>query len=71
MTVLIGYTEIYALPTLAVLIVGLLYHDRLRARLQTLYDRYATGHTKPSGTIAALCFTAAAASLAILIFLIR
>lgn len=69
--VLIGYTAIYALPTLAVLIVGLLYHDRLRARLQTLYDRYATGHTKPSGTIAALCFTAAAASLAILIFLIR
>lgn len=69
--VLVGYTLIYALPTLAVLVLGLIYKDRLRDRLQALYTKYATGDTKPSWKIATMFFTGAAASLAILIFVIQ
>lgn len=69
--ILIGYTAIYALPTVAVLVLGLIYKDRLRTRLQTLYDRYATGDTKPSWKLATLFFVAAAASLTILLLVIR
>lgn len=69
--VLIGYTAIYALPTLAVLVLGLFYKDGVRARLQALYTRYATGDTKPSPKIAVLFFAGAAASLTILVFVIR
>ncbi len=69
--VLAGYTAIYALPTIVVLVLGLIFKDRLRSRLQSLYDRYATGDTKPSWKLATLFFVGAATSLAILVFVIR
>ncbi|MFC8666902.1 GAP family protein [Streptomyces sp. NPDC057199] len=69
--VLVGYTFVYALPTLIVLALGLIFKDRLRDRLQQLHNRYVFEESKPSWKIAGLYFIGAAVSFTILIFVIR
>jgi hypothetical protein len=67
---LIGYTAVYALPTLFILVVGLAYKDRVRAQLQRLYDRFAVGPARASWKLALLYWAGAAACVAVLVFVI-
>lgn len=64
--ILVGYTAIYALPTLILLSIGLIFADRMRERLQRVYDRFATGYTTPSWKIATLYFAGAGICIALL-----
>lgn len=50
--VIAGYTFIYCLPCLVLLIVGLVARDRVRAKLQRLVDRFGTGTVRRSVPIA-------------------
>lgn len=45
---LAGYTVIYCLPCLILLVVGLTHGPQVRERLQRLVDRFGTGTTKRS-----------------------
>lgn len=46
--VLAGYAVIYCVPCLILLALGVAHGDRVRQRLQRIYDRFATGTTKRS-----------------------
>jgi hypothetical protein len=63
---LCSYVAVYALPTVIVLVVGLAFQDRVRARLQRLYDRFAVGPARASWKLALLYWIGAAACLAVL-----
>ncbi|MEI5582813.1 MULTISPECIES: GAP family protein [unclassified Agromyces] len=52
--VLAGYTLVYCLPCLVLLVVGLLARDRTRARLQGLVARFGSGTVRSSVPIAVL-----------------
>lgn len=45
---LAGYAVIYCVPCLILLALGVAHGDRVRQRLQRIYDRFATGTTKRS-----------------------
>lgn len=45
---LAGYAVIYCIPCLVLLALGIAHGDRVRQRLQKIYDRFATGTTKRS-----------------------
>jgi cytochrome c biogenesis protein CcdA len=67
---LAGYTVVYALPTLGVLVVALSLKDRMRNRLEQLAANYGQGEVAASRPIAALYFVAAAASAAVAVFVV-
>lgn len=60
-----GYTMIYALPTLILLVVGLLLRDRVTAWLERCLKRFTTGTADASWKLAALFFACSAASLGV------
>ncbi|MEZ5125979.1 MAG: GAP family protein [Thermoleophilia bacterium] len=62
---LIGYTAIYALPTLVLLVVGLTFRERVIAWLERVLRRFTTGTSKASWRIASLFFVGAIASATI------
>ncbi|GAB3225324.1 hypothetical protein GCM10027447_14610 [Glycomyces halotolerans] len=70
LALLAGYTVVYALPTLGVLVVGLRFKDRMRDRLEQLANGYGKGEVPASRPIAVLYFAAAAVSAAIAVFVI-
>lgn len=65
---LFGYNFLYAFPTLVILVVGLMYHERLRALMQRAYDRHVTGVSQRNLKTASLYFVGAAASFVVLFF---
>lgn len=56
-----GYTLVYCLPCLILLVVGLLARERTRAWLQRLVTRYGTGVIRRSVPVAILLLAAAVA----------
>lgn len=60
---LAGYNVLYALPTLVILVVGLIFHDQLRDRLQRAHDRHIDGVSQRNYWVAGLYFLGAVASL--------
>lgn len=67
---LMGYSVIYILPTLAVLILGIAFGQRSRDRIQRIYNRYALGEAKASWKLAAFYLAGAIGTTALLIFVI-
>lgn len=67
---LAGYAVVYAAPSLAVLLLALRYHDRMRDRLERLASGYGRGEVPASRPIAVLCFLSAAAAAAIAVFVV-
>jgi cytochrome c biogenesis protein CcdA len=59
--VLAGYTAVYCLPCLVLLVVGLLARERTRDRLQRLVTRFGSGTVRRSVPIAVLLLLAAVA----------
>lgn len=66
LTVLALYALVYCLPCLLLLGAGVLWRDRLTARLQGVYRRFGAGGTRPRSVPAALGLWALAACLAAL-----
>ncbi|NDI49627.1 GAP family protein [Goekera deserti] len=64
LAVLAGYALVYCLPCLVLLAVGRFYGDRVRRRLQPLYDRVGGAKDLPRSIPAALGLTALAGVLA-------
>jgi Sap, sulfolipid-1-addressing protein len=56
-----GYTVIYCLPCLALLVVGLVARERTRGRLQQLVSRFSSGTVRRSVPVAILLLLAAIA----------
>ena len=52
--VLAGYTVVYALPTLAILVAGIFFRERIIKRLQRFMKRFTTGEVKASRKMATL-----------------
>ncbi|ASN22078.1 GAP family protein [Arthrobacter sp. YN] len=52
--VLAGYAIIYCVPCLILLALGIAHGDKVRERLQKVYDRFATGTTQRSVAAAVL-----------------
>lgn len=46
--VLAGYAVVYCVPCLVLLVLGILHGDRVRTRLQMVYERFATGTARRS-----------------------
>jgi len=67
---LLGYSVIYMLPTLAVLILGLVFGARARIRIQRLYDKFVGAEAKASWKLATLYFFAALVTIAVLVLFI-
>ncbi|KZE93918.1 hypothetical protein AVP42_01538 [Agromyces sp. NDB4Y10] len=63
--VLAGYTLVYCLPCLVLLVVGLLARERTRARLERIVARFGQGTVRRSVPLALLLFAAAAAVAAV------
>lgn len=67
---LAGYTVIYALPTVAALVLGILFKDRPRDRFREVYDRLTSGDVKASRPMAGLHFALAAACFSVAAFFV-
>lgn len=67
---LAGYTLIYAVPTVLVLVLGILFKDRPRDRFREVYDRLTSGDVKASRRMAGLHFTLAAACFVVAAFVV-
>lgn len=65
---LFGYNFLYAFPTLVILVIGLIYHERLRDRMQRAYDRHVTAVSQRNPKTAAIYFVGATASCVVLVF---
>lgn len=63
--VLAGYSFVYCLPCLILLVLGMAHGNRVRVRLQRVLDRFSTGTVKRSVPIAITLFVLAAAVLTI------
>jgi hypothetical protein len=63
LAVLIGYAAVYCLPCLVLLALGRAHGDRVRGRLQPLYDRFGAARPLPRSIPAALGLTSLAALL--------
>lgn len=59
--ILAGYTVIYALPTLAILVGGIFFRKRIMKRLQNFMRRFTTGEVKASRKVACVYLILAAA----------
>ncbi|WP_166789752.1 GAP family protein [Cryobacterium fucosi] len=57
--VLAGYALVYCLPCLVLLVLGILFRERVRLRLQVLVDRFSTGTVRRSAGAAVLLALAA------------
>jgi hypothetical protein len=64
--VLVGYTVVYALPSVLILAAGLAFNDELRDQLDSMLGSRTSGTAAPSPKAAAACFAGAAGSLAVL-----
>lgn len=64
--VLAGYSVVYCLPCLVLLAVGTLHGERVRRRLQRVYDRIGTARTVPRSVPAVLALGALAAVVAVI-----
>ena len=62
--VLAGYAVVYCLPCLVLLAVGTLHGERVRRRLQRVYDRIGQTRTVPRSIPAALCLVLLGAAVA-------
>ena len=49
-----GYTIVYALPTLAILVAGIFFRERIIQRLQHFMKRFTTGEVKASWKISSV-----------------
>lgn len=65
---LFGYNFLYAFPTLVILVIGLIYYERLRDRMQRAYDRHVTAVSQRNPKTAAIYFVGATASCVVLVF---
>lgn len=54
MVILGGYTIVYALPTLAILVAGIFFRERIMRRLQHFMKRFTTGEVKASWKMSSL-----------------
>jgi hypothetical protein len=61
--VLAGYAAVYCLPCLVLLALGQSEGDRVRARLQPLYERFGSARHVPASVPAAAGLTVAAGAL--------
>ncbi|GAA1673089.1 hypothetical protein GCM10009830_19190 [Glycomyces endophyticus] len=68
LAVLVGYTLVYALPSVLILAAGLAFNAELREQLESMLSGRTSGTAEPSPKAAAACFAGAAASLAVLVF---
>lgn len=62
--VLLGYAVVYCLPCLLLLAGGAIWGDRVRSRLQGLFDRYGRSRVLPRNVPAALATAVLAAAVA-------
>ncbi|GAB3305010.1 GAP family protein [Pseudoclavibacter terrae] len=67
---LAGYTAIYAVPTVAVLVVGIVLKNRPRDRFRDVYDRLTSGEVAASRRMAGLHFTLAAVCFVVAVFFV-
>ncbi len=67
---LAGYAVIYAVPTVAVLVVGIMLKDRPRDRFRAVYTRLTSGEVSASRPMAGLHFTLAAVCVAVAAFFV-
>jgi len=65
-----GVQRDYMLPTLAVLVLGLVFGTRARIRIQRLYDKFVGAEAKASWKLATLYFFAALVTIAVLVLFI-
>lgn len=54
MVILGGYTIVYALPTLAILVAGIFFRERIMRRLQHFMKRFTAGEVKASWKMSSL-----------------
>ncbi|MFC5061925.1 GAP family protein [Actinomycetospora atypica] len=62
--VLAGYAVVYCLPCLVLLVVGLLRGDRVRQRLDRLYQRFGAARDLPASRTTATVYTLGALAVA-------
>jgi cytochrome c biogenesis protein CcdA len=65
LAVLIGYAAVYCLPCLVLLALGRAHGDRVRGRLQPIYDRFGTARHLPRSIPTALGLTGLAGVLVV------
>lgn len=68
--ILVAYTIVSSLPTVLLILVGIISGDRARQVLEKLVGRFSTGYTRPSRLIAGLHFTVAAGAAYLLFFVL-